>query len=705
MRRRRGEAPDAAPAAADGATADTPAPAQSTATPGRLSWCLWAAPLVAARLLAAAYMPIADCDEVFNYWEPLHYLLHGYGLQTWEYSPVYALRSYLYIVLHLPFALVARAAAQCLGGDKVTAFYLTRAALGLASAGCELRLVSAAHAALSRSVALPLLVLLASSAGMSHASVSFLPSSFAMGCLALAFAHWIEASCRAAPAVHSRPASSGLDLTARAYTSSIWWVAAASLVGWPFAALAGLPLAIDATAALGPRRFLFLAVRYGALLIVPTVALDSYFYGRLVASPIHMLRYNLNLSGGAQLYGTEPAAFYFRNLALNLGVGLPAALAAPVLLAAAGLAARGHQSSPNRSGAPVQGSGQELPPCRPPGPPNTTPPHSTPNAPMLSRRRVLLLLSPGYIWVAFFSAIPHKEERFLYPVYPILCLAAAVGVNEACRLCSAALCGYATAAVQRAGGGKGRGDAAATGLTGSAGVQGEPPLPRAIATGRAVLLLTAAAIGLSRSAALCIYYGAPARTYSRLSRHIAARQPAGAAAAGAEATHFPPVNICVGAEWYRYPSSFFLPSPAVSVRFVQSGGGGLLPSPFSAPPPAGSRAVHAHFNDRNEAAEASFTPEHLCDYLVVLNIDGQPKLDARPPRDKRHAGGGAAAGLVGRWAEWDGAIPFLDAAHSRGWSRTFFVPALQMPGEGGVAAGNFLRRHNVFGRYVVLERG
>ena len=43
---------------------------------------------------------ISDCDETFNYWEPLHYLIYGKGFQTWEYDPQYGLRSYFYILLH-----------------------------------------------------------------------------------------------------------------------------------------------------------------------------------------------------------------------------------------------------------------------------------------------------------------------------------------------------------------------------------------------------------------------------------------------------------------------------------------------------------------------------------------------------------------------------------------------------------------------------
>ena len=58
------------------------------------------APLLAARLLSAALNLIHDCDEVFNYWEPLHSLLYGSGLQTWEYSAQFALRSYWYLDLH-----------------------------------------------------------------------------------------------------------------------------------------------------------------------------------------------------------------------------------------------------------------------------------------------------------------------------------------------------------------------------------------------------------------------------------------------------------------------------------------------------------------------------------------------------------------------------------------------------------------------------
>lgn len=59
---------------------------------------------LAANLVSALFNPIQDCDETFNFLEPTHYLSHGYGLQTWEWSPAYGIRDWLYV---LPHAVIA----------------------------------------------------------------------------------------------------------------------------------------------------------------------------------------------------------------------------------------------------------------------------------------------------------------------------------------------------------------------------------------------------------------------------------------------------------------------------------------------------------------------------------------------------------------------------------------------------------------------
>lgn len=41
---------------------------------------------------------ITDCDETFNYWEPMHYMIHGFGLQTWECVSLGVLILFLFCV-------------------------------------------------------------------------------------------------------------------------------------------------------------------------------------------------------------------------------------------------------------------------------------------------------------------------------------------------------------------------------------------------------------------------------------------------------------------------------------------------------------------------------------------------------------------------------------------------------------------------------
>lgn len=50
-----------------------------------LRWFLPVVALGMLRYMSATSNIIHDCDEVFNYWEPLHYLLYKSGFQTWEY--------------------------------------------------------------------------------------------------------------------------------------------------------------------------------------------------------------------------------------------------------------------------------------------------------------------------------------------------------------------------------------------------------------------------------------------------------------------------------------------------------------------------------------------------------------------------------------------------------------------------------------------
>ena len=69
-----------------------------------------------------------------------------------------------------------------------------------------------------------------------------------------------------------------------------------------------------------------------------------------------------------------------------------------------------------------------------------------------------------------------------------------------------------------------------------------------------------------------------------------------------------PVTVCVGTEWHRFPSSFFLPSPNHRLGFVDEGFTGLLPFPFD-DSAGGTAAAPPHFNQLNRAAHGQFVSQ------------------------------------------------------------------------------------------------
>ena len=76
--------------------------------------------LLVFNLASALLAPMDDCDEVFNYWEPLHFVWKRVGLQTWEYAPNFALRSYSYLsALSLFASLIS---PFCLGSKVILMF-------------------------------------------------------------------------------------------------------------------------------------------------------------------------------------------------------------------------------------------------------------------------------------------------------------------------------------------------------------------------------------------------------------------------------------------------------------------------------------------------------------------------------------------------------------------------------------------------------
>ncbi|KAI9756423.1 MAG: hypothetical protein M4579_003845 [Chaenotheca gracillima] len=440
-------------------------------------------------LLAAFFAPIQDCDEVFNFWEPTHYLTHGFGLQTWEWSPEYAIRSWFYVALH---AVASRSGSWLPFMTKDREFYFLRVVLGVVCAACETRLFSAISRTFNPRIGIMFLLALVFSPGMFHASAAYLPSSFAMYAVMLGMAAFLDWR-------------GGLKTA-----QGIMWFGVAGIVGWPFAVALSIPFLLEEVvlAALTKSgfettfwRFLDGTVRC-LIVLALAVGVDLFFYHKVEVVPFNIVWYNVfgGTGKGPNIFGTEPWHFYARNLALNFNIWFVLALAALPLYSL-------HLFFGGRAV-----SGQ-------------------------TRLRTVVFLSPFYLWLAIFTLQPHKEERFMYPCYPALALNAAMSLHI---ILSAF------------------GSADPRSLVGKIPAQ----LKFALVS---LVMLASINVGILRTLGVVTAYSAP------LQVHQALQDPALAATTG---------NVCYGKEWYRFPSSYFLPE-GMRAKFVKSAFSGLLPGEFS----------------------------------------------------------------------------------------------------------------------------
>ena len=134
---------------------------------------------------------------------------------------------------------------------------------------------------------------------------------------------------------------------------------------------------------------------------VPVILVDTFFYGQIIAVPWNIIKYNVfpDVARGPDLYGTEPWSFYILNLLLNFNILLPLALISIPALAIT------YRIDRRRLGL-ARPSAEESSPFT-----------------LLAIR-----LLPFYIWLAILTVQAHKEERFMYPAYPLICFNAAVSV-------------------------------------------------------------------------------------------------------------------------------------------------------------------------------------------------------------------------------------------------------------------------------------
>lgn len=296
------------------------------------------------------------------------------------------------------------------------------------------------------------------------------------------------------------------------------------------------------------------------------------------------------MSGGGKsdLYGVEPASYYFRNGFNQLQFVLPLALLFPVVALVGGLIL-----------------------------PRTS----------QRTRRAAIVAMPVFVWTAAITMLPHKEERFLYVVYPIMNLLASIAVVY-------------------------MGTAAATFL------------PKGIVNRfMGLFVLGSCLLAISRILALTRNYGGSMKIYSSLPENI-------------QGDH-KKIHVCIGAEWYRYPSGFFLPGPQYRLQFVKSGFNGLLPRPFEEGK-GGTKAAPRQLNDMNrEEPQNYWERADNCTFFVTT-------------MDSTSTTGDPLALNGTQWKVLASEL-FLDAANSPSLTRAFFIPW-------------YSAKHNKWIRYCLLAR-
>lgn len=241
--------------------------------------------------------------------------------------------------------------------------------------------------------------------------------------------------------------------------------------------------------------------------------------------------------------------------------------------------------------------------------------------------RTVTFILPFYLWFAIFALQPHKEERFMFPAYPFLALNAAIAFHMLLTWFGSSdpntLVGKVPAQVK-------------TALV----------LP---------LVLLSINVGLLRIVGTVTSYRAPLQIYEAL------REPG---------LTSPGDTVCFGKDWYRFPTSFFLPNNA-HAKFVKSEFDGLLPGEFHEGREAlgffpGTWMLPSGMNDLNKEDMGKYTDIKHCSFLVDSSFPSTRPTELEPNYAQDD--------------KWEIVVcePFLDNTATGLLARTIWIPGLEI---------------------------
>lgn len=239
-----------------------------------------------------------------------------------------------------------------------------------------------------------------------------------------------------------------------------------------------------------------------------------------------------------------------------------------------------------------------------------------------------LSLAPFYLWFIVFGCQAHKEERFLFPIYPMITLCGAITVDVFQRL----FFRLKTSLVK---------------FTAANSHYLDHTMFIAV-----IILLCSTLLGMSRVFSLYRNYHAPMDLLLNLNKYKSSPQ-------FREDNIY---NVCIGKDWHRYPGSFFFPSTNFRLRFLKSEFTGMLPAYFSEGENATS-IIHPYFNDLNKEDKRMYFDYDLCHFLIDFDHGIYSDLEPQFAR---------------RTKEWTAMqnLPFLIQNKSHKLLRAFYIPFL-----------------------------
>jgi alpha-1,2-mannosyltransferase len=176
------------------------------------------------------------------------------------------------------------------------------------------------------------------------------------------------------------------------YFYSILTIAIGTIWGWPFSIVVSFFMALDILYKSGVLKTISYGLLSLLLVVTPLVVVDYFYYHKFLFAPLNIVLYNIFSELGPNLYGTAPWHYYVFNLFLNFNFAFLLTALLPFFIL--------FQFCFH----------------------------------ILIKRHVpdffhqIKAVAGLFLWLLFMFRMEHKEERFLFVVYPLICFAAGLTV-------------------------------------------------------------------------------------------------------------------------------------------------------------------------------------------------------------------------------------------------------------------------------------